>query len=231
MKDRNVIIYGLQSDGGDPPVITAQAFTFDQWGFLGVDLYLQGSPIYSIGGYEPISFQVSGNVDWVPVINLPRIAGQNPQNSEFYFGAPTFLSASTVGVPANHTQVSELFNVNTFDAPAAQTAVDFTVSAGADSAVLLEDLNVSLIAVAAQAAPVTLTITEDNGGVPTVIFQKSYIAPAGTCINDNIRLHMLASVDARVQISAPAATNFVSANLRWNGSLVDPGILGEGPTP
>ncbi len=228
--DRKVILYALQSDF-DPlePTYTVQPIEFDVYGKIGFDLFLGGTQIFSSGGYAPISFQETGLTDFMPSASLTFIMGQNPQNSESYWSAPTFLSFSTLGLPANHLNVSELFYVNEFDAPASATAVDFTVSAGAGSQVLLEDLNVSLVAVAAQAASVTLTITEDNGGTPVVIFQKSYIAPAGTCINDNIRLHMTANVDARVQITAPAATNFVSANLRWNGSLTDPGIMGEGP--
>lgn len=229
--DQKVVIYGLQSDGGSPPVITTRAFQFDVYNTLPVNVYLAGTIIFSGNVYSPYSFESLALTDFFPCQSFPFIVGQNPQNSDFFWQPPTFVSSLTIGVPQNHMQVSELFNVNTLDTPAAATAVDFTVSAGADSAVMLEDLNVSLVAVAAQAAPVTLTITEDNGGAATVIFRKSYIAPAGTCVNDNIRLHMLASVDARVQISAPAATNFVSANLRWNGSLVDPGLLGEGPTP
>jgi hypothetical protein len=70
--DNKVIIYGLSSDGGDPPVITQEAFTFDQYGFLPVDLYLTGTAITSTNPYQAyFAFSVQGIADMLPTVSFP----------------------------------------------------------------------------------------------------------------------------------------------------------------
>jgi hypothetical protein len=128
------------------------------------------------------------------------------------------LSSNIVGNPADHLAVAPLMSNGATDAPAADTAANINVGSSGSNYVHITGIQVTINAVAAIAAPILLTVTDD-GGAGVIIFSKRYTAPAGSMINDNIPLSLLAFGGAQINVAAPGATNFATLSAQFVNNI------------
>jgi len=219
MIDRKVAIYGAVSDGGDPPVITLRAVTVSQDGFVGSNLYLQGSPIFSINPFQPEFNFDAGLLDMVPVVNFPYLAGPDTGTDDTtIFGRQKYAFDLSVVDPSAAAMVAELAGVYSCDAPAADTAAVLNVAADNDN-VLVKGFGYTVSAVAAIAAPIVIEVRSDTGGANTLHYSARVLLPVGTSREIWIPCNFLAPVDVEITASDPGATNFVSVSLETNSAL------------
>ncbi len=220
MIDRKVAIYGAVSDGGAPPVITLRAVTVSQDGFVGSNLYLQGSAIFSLNPFAP-QFDVDvGTLDMVPVVGFNYLAGPDTGTDDTtIFGRQKYAFDLSIVDPTSATLVAELAGVLSTDAPAADTAASLNVAAVNDN-VLVKGFGYTVTAVAAiAAAPILIEVRSDTGGDNTLHYSARVLLPVGSSREVWIPCNFLAPVDVEITASDPGATNFVSVSLETNTGL------------
>lgn len=215
--DNKVIIYGLRSDGGDPPVIQQIAVNVNQSGFLTANLVLQDSAIFSMNPFSP-QFDVDvGLLDMVPVVNFQYMAGPDTgTGATSIFGRVKYCAGSNLAIidPTASLMVSELASDGIAnDVPAVNTAAQCNVGASAGEYVRVTGFGFSITAVAAIVAPIVVTLTGDVGGGATILFQRRYVVPAGQTKDVWIPGPFGIFQDVRLDVGAPGATNFVTAEI------------------
>ncbi len=212
--DNKVIIYGLLADGS-----AQRAVTVSQDGFIGSNLYLQGSTIFSVNPFDPEFNFDDGVLDMLPVVNFGYLCGPLDPISEInIFGRAKYCSAESMLDPTASQMVAELAGDFAHDTPAVNTAAQCNVAASADQLVRITGFGFSITAVAAIVAPVLVTLTADVGGTPTILFQRRYNVPAGTTVDRWIEGPFSAFQDARLDVAAPGATNFVTAEIAFTAT-------------
>ncbi len=222
--DNKVIIYGLY-DPGSSGVFQQKAFQFDTYGFLPIDLQLGGTTIFSQTPFSPITVG-QGNFDYLPCVSPCYMVGQNAADTDPYFGALAFLSQNTATNAGDALITAELMDNGGSDAPAAATAAQVNFGASGENYIRISGLQVTLNCVANQAAPVDITITENPVDSPTVIFRARLTGAAGTTVVFAPPLNLAAFKGAQIDVSAPAATNFVTLSAQANTSIGGSGLLG-----
>jgi len=215
MQDRKTVIYGLVSDGADPETFVMRAVTVSQDGFIGENLFLQGSAIFSINPFDPQFDVDDGVLDMVPVVSFNYICGPDVGGTSI-FGRMKYCAGSNLALidPTASTMVAELASDGiSHDTPADDTAAQCNVAAGAGEYVRVTGFGFSITAVAAIVVPVVVTLTGDVGGGANILFERRYVVPAGETKDVWIDGPFGIFQDVRLDVGAPGATNFVTAEI------------------
>lgn len=224
MIDRKVVIYGIQPD--EFGSLTPTAFTFDLFGFLGTNLYLQGVSIASANMFDAVFDADSLDTDTpagVPAISFGQLAGAaTGPGSTTIFGRQKLIFADSVDDPNAAQVVGEVAGRLTTDTPAVATQAQVTVTAGANEVVRVTGFGFTVTAVAAIAAALQVTLVEDHAGTPVTRWSGRYLAPAGTSKEVWIPGPFAMNISARLTVTAPGATNFVTASIAAISTGGDP---------
>jgi len=212
--DNKVIIYGLRTDGGAPPVITQIAVAVTQDGFLTSNLVLQGSSIFSMNPFSA-EFNVDAAIlDMVPVVNFSYLCGPaTGTGATSIFGRAKYCSVESIVDPTSAQMVAELTSELLHNEPAENTAATVNASADVGQVVRIGGFGFTVTAVAAIAAPLLVTLVQDAGGAPVTLWSGRVLVPAGTSKEVWIDGPFFADVDATLTVPAPGATNFVTATI------------------
>lgn len=212
--DQKVIIYGLSSDGGDPPVITQRAFQFDTFGFLPVDLQLSGTALFSTNPFDPQFDLDDGLLDMMPAVTFGYMCGpfDVPTDANI-FGRVKYCSVESAIDPTASMMVAELASELLHNQPAVNTAATVNASADPDQFVRITGFGFTVTAVAAIAAPLLVTLIQDPSGSPVTIWSGRVLVPAGQSKEVWIEGPFAAVGEVELTVPAPGATNFVTATL------------------
>lgn len=214
MANEKVTCYGIDNSQA------VRALSLDQNGFLGVNLNLAGTSIFSLNPFSA-QFDVDAAIlDMMPTVNFTYLAGPNTgsDNSTVFYRPKIAFSGSVVD-PAAAQVTAELSGAMQTDAPAAHTAASLNVASDNATNVLVKGFGYTVSAVAAIAAPVTIEVRTDTGGANTLVYSAKVLLPVGTSREVWIPCNFLAPVDVEITATDPGATNFVSVMLETNTAL------------
>lgn len=219
--DRKMVVYGLTSNEGDPPTFTMTALSVSSAGLIGSNLYLQGSPIFSLNPFDAQFDVEDGILDMVPVVNFAYLKGpfDGALDSDI-FARSQYCYSGSIDNPTASQMVAELSSWMFVDTPAANTAASIRVDPDtAQDFVRIKGFGFTVTAVAAIAAPILVELREDPDGANALLWSGQVLVPAGTSKEVWIPANIAADLGAVLTVGDPGATNFVTAIIEANNRV------------